>query len=230
MDPISDAISFHQSHPSVLKIRSDLVSSNESFEFKNTSLDEVLTEITNLKSNCSMGFDGIPSKTLKLCAVERAPFLVECFHGSIVKCTYPHNLKHANMVPVPKSGNPLSKSNYRQVSILPVVSKIFERIILKQLNTYFKDKLSPLLGGYKKGFSCQHSLLRLLEKWRVCLDKKGITGTILIDLSKAFDLIDHKLLIAKLAAYGLGKSSLKFILSYLRGRKQRVKINNFFSD
>ena len=100
----------------------------------------------------------------------------------------------------------------------------------KQINTYFKDKLSPLLGGYKKGYSCQHSLLRLLEKWRVCLDNKGIVGTILIDLSKAFDVIDHKLLIAKLAAYGFSKGSLRLILSYLTSRKQRVKLNQFFSE
>ena len=73
-------------------------------------------------------------------------------------------------------------------------------------------------------------MLRLLEKWRVCLDNKGIVGTILIDLSKAFDVIDHKLLIAKLAAYGFSKESLRLILSYLTSRKQRVKLNQFFSE
>ena len=115
--------------------------------------------------------------------------------------TFPLDLKCANLIPVPKSGDLLSKINYRQISVLPVVSKVFERIMLKQINTYFQGKLSPLLGGYKKGFSCQHSLLKLLEKWRLCLDKNRIAGTVMIDLSKAFDLIDHKLLIAKLAAY-----------------------------
>ena len=59
--------------------------------------------------------------------------------------------------------------------------------MLKQINTYFQGKLSPLLDGYKKGFSSQHSLLKLLEKWSLCLDKNGIAGTVMIDLSKAFE-------------------------------------------
>ena len=143
----------------------------------------------------------------------------------------PLDLKCANLIPVPKSGDLLSKINYRQISVLPVVSKVFERIMHKQINTYFQGKLSPLLGGYKKRFICQHSLLKLLEKWRLCLDKYGIAGTVMIDLSKAFDLIDHRLFfIAELAAYGLSKSSLKYIMSYLRGRKQRIKLNNLFSE
>ena len=144
--------------------------------------------------------------------------------------TFPLDLKRANLIPFPKSGDLLSKFNYIQISVLPVVSKVFECIMLKQKNTYFQGKLSPLLGGYKKGFSCQHSLLKLLEKWLLCLDKNGIGGAVMIDLSKAFDLKDYKLFIAKLAVYGLSKSSLKFIMSYLRGRKQRVKLNNLFSE
>ena len=114
--------------------------------------------------------------------------------------SFPTELKMADIVPVPKKGDLNLKSNYRQVSILPVVSKVFERIMLKQINKYMDNKLSPILGGYKKDYSCQHSLLRLIEKWKTCLENKGIIGTVLIDLSKAFDLIDHNLLIAKLSA------------------------------
>ena len=188
----------------------------------------MVSEITNLKSTCAVGSDEIPAKILKLCTFECAPFLVNCFNNTKKLSNFQLELKSANVVPVPKTGDSLCKSNYRPISILPAVSKVFERIMQKQINTYFKDKLSPLLGGYKKGYSCQHSLLRLLENWRICLDNKGIVGTILIDISKAFDVIDHKLLIAKLAAYGFSEGSLRLILS--SSRKQRVKLNQFFSE
>ena len=83
---------------------------------------------------------------------------------------------------------------------------------------------------YIKGYNWQHSLLRLIEKLKHCLDKKGIVGTVLIDLSKAFDLIDHGFLIAKLAAYGFSNDALRFIFSHLHGRKQRVKLNGMLSE
>ena len=75
--------------------------------------------------------------------------------------------------------------------------------------------MDNILGGYKKDYSFQHSLLRLIEKWKTCLDNKGIIGTVLVVLSKAFDLIDHNLLIAKLSAYGFDILSLNFLASYL---------------
>ena len=118
---------------------------------------EVVSEITNLKFTCAVGPDKIPAKILKLCMFECAPFLVNCFKNTNKTSNFPSELKSANVVPVPKTGVSLCKSDYRPIIILHVVSKIFERIMQKQINTYFKDKLSPLLGGYKK-----HSLLRLL--------------------------------------------------------------------
>ena len=229
-ESISGAIDAFETDPSILKIKSTLVNPNDSFDFQETSLEEVVSEITNLKSTCAVGPDKIPTKILKLCTFECAPFLVNCFNNTKKTSIFATELKSANVVPVPKTGVSLSKSNYRPINILPAVSKLFERIMQKQINTYFKDKLSPLLGGYKKGYSYQHSLLRLLETLRECLDNKGIVGTSLIDLSKAFDVIDHKLLIVKLAAYGFSKGSLRLMLSYLTSRKQRVKLNQFFSE
>ena len=84
--------------------------------------------------------------------------------------------------------------------------------------------------GYRKGYSTQHALLILLEKWRAILDKKGYAGAILMDLSKAFDTLNHELLIAKLAAYGFDKSSLLLVKSYLSNRWQRTKINKSYSS
>ena len=90
-------------------------------------------------------------------------------------------------------------------------------------------KLSKHLCGFRKGYSTQHSLLHLLNKWQKCLHNRGKIGAILMDLSKAFDCLPHDLLIAKLKAYGVGTKSLHFILSYLSNRKHRVRIGSSFS-
>ena len=99
-----------------------------------------------------------------------------------------------------------------------------------QIVEFISGKLSPYLCGYRKGYSAQHALISLIEHWRKALDKKGYAGAILMDLSKAFDCINHDLLIAKLEAYGFGKSALELIRSYLSNRNQRIKINNTFSS
>ena len=98
--------------------------------------------------------------------------------------------------------------------------------MLGHVNTILSDKIS----AYRKGYSTQHVLLKLTEEWRKHLDNNQIVGAVLMDLSKAFDCIPHELLIAKLAAYGFDKKTLKFLLSYLKGRKQSVNIKGKLSS
>ena len=99
-----------------------------------------------------------------------------------------------------------------------------ERVIKSQIVPYMDFHLSEFVSAYRKHYSSQHVLIRLLEEWRQNLDQNFIVGAVLMDLSKAFDCIPHDLLIAKLHAYGFSKQSLTYIYSYLKGRKQRVKI------
>ena len=87
----------------------------------------------------------------------------------------------------------------------------------------------PHLCGYRKGYSTQTALISMLEKWKLYRDNKGFAGGVLMDLSKAFDTINHQLLLAKLYAYGFSKQALAIICSYLSNRKQRIKIINAFS-
>ena len=103
-----------------------------------------------------------------------------------------------------KEGDSTEVKNYRTVSVLPTVSKIFERLIQKQISEYFNQFFSPFLCGYRKGFSTQTALVWQIEKWKHQLDKNGFAGAIMMDLSKAFDTINYDLLNAKLHAYGLG--------------------------
>ena len=113
---------------------------------------------------------------------------------------------------------------------MPPISKICEKLLQKQINNYIENVFSPYLCGYRKGYSTQHALICLIEKWEMILGEKGFCGAVLMDLSKAFDTINHELLIAKLHAYGFEKSALKLLLNYLSDRWQRTKINKKFSS
>ena len=115
------------------------------------------------------------------------------------------------------------KSNYLPISILPNLSKVYERIMDNQIYPYLSKKFSKYQCNVRKGFSAQQCLIVIIEKWRQSLDSGGQAAAVLTDLLKAFDCIDHELLIA------FDNSSLTFIYSYLSERKQRTKINSSFS-
>ena len=127
---------------------------------------------------------------------------------------FPDELKPADVTSIYKKDDPNKSKNYRPVSVLSVVSKVFEKIMHDQISQYIKSFLTPYLCGYRKAFSTQQVLLSLIEKWKIVLDSKGYGCAVPMDLSKAFDAINHDLLIAKLYAYGFSKESLKLIKSY----------------
>jgi len=139
-------------------------------------------------------------------------------------------MKLADVHPVFKNGVKTNVKNYRPVSVLSFSSKIFERLLHDQISSYMNKFLSKNLCGYRKGFSSQHALMIMTEKWRKSLDKKGFAGALLMDLSKAFDCLDHELLIAKLHAYGFSIDALELIFEYLKDRWQRVNMNKNFSS
>ena len=93
-----------------------------------------------------------------------------------------------------------------------------------------ENKISKYVKGFRKSHGTQHSLIVMLEKWKKELDKEENMSAIFMDLSKAFDAINHDLLLAKLKAYGFSKHALSFMCSYLKNRRQRVQINNKFSS
>ena len=128
-----------------------------------------------------------------------------------------------------KKGEGTEIENYRPVSILNCFSKIYERFLHDQIASFSNEFLSDFISAYRKGYSTNHVLIRLIENWRTTLDKNLFTGAVLMDLYKAFDCIPHHLLIAKLHAYGLSFDTVTFLNSYLKDRKQNVRINNIFS-
>ena len=143
---------------------------------------------------------------------------------------FPTKLKLADISPIFKKYETVLVDNYRPISILPIVSKIFERIMQKQTKEFVEQHLSPYLCGYRKGYNSQYALLAMIEKWKKSLDNHGLAGGIMMDLSKAFDTINHQLLIAKLYAYGFSKGALELFANYLSDRWHRTKINTSFSS
>ena len=156
--------------------------------------------------------------------------LTKLFNNTILTSNFPDKLKVADVSPIFKKDDPQKSKNYRPVSVLPVVSKVFERLLYKQMSLHVEEYLSPYLCGYRKRFSTQQALLSFLERWKNILDKKGYGGAVLMDLSKTFDTFNLDFLIAKLHAYGFSEESLQLIKSYLTNRWQRTKVNASFNN
>ena len=129
-------------------------------------------------------------------------------NNSIDYSIFPDKQKAADITPVHKKYDRTDKTNYRPVSILPAISKIFEKLLYYQINKFMDKKFSKQLCGFRKVHSAQHCLLVMLEKWRASLDNGGCSGVLLTDLSKAFDCLTHDLLIAKMAAYMVSTTML----------------------
>ena len=115
----------------------------------------------------------------------------------------PITLKNANATPVHKKDDPTDKTNFRPVSVLPLLSKVFERVVYNQLGKHMGTFLNKLLCGFRKAHSTQHALFKLLQRWQKELDNSGLVGTIMMDLSKTYGCLPHDLIIAKFEAYGL---------------------------
>ena len=157
------------------------------------------------------------------------PFITNSINLSIEKDCFPGELKLSEVSAIFKKKDNLDKENYRPVSVLSHVPKVFERIMYHQINNYVNDKLSKQLTGFRKNHSTQHFLSCMLEIWREVLDKGGYICETFMDLSKVFDTLNHDLLISKLRAYGFETEALRYMKRYLTRRKQRVRVNKTFS-
>ena len=125
--------------------------------------------------------------------------MTSCGNEAILSGKFPDSPKLANIVPIHKKKDPTDNCNYRPVSILPLLSKVFEKVMMyDQLYSYMNNFLNELLWGFLKAHSTQHAFFKFLQAWQKELNSSGFIGTILMDLSKAYDCLSHYLLIAKL--------------------------------
>ena len=170
------------------------------------------------------------AKILKQFCDSYLPIITKIINESITKGTFPSDLKLAKVTPVFRRLDVMNKENYRGVSHLFHMFKVFERNLYNQLNDFMKDKLSNILTSFRKDHNAQHSLIIMIEKWKRALDKNMKIGAVFVDLSKAFDTLNHRLLLAKLKAYGLQPTALKQTANYLTGCFQRTKVSNSYSS
>ena len=133
-------------------------------------------------------------------------------------------------MPLHKKNSQLEAGNYRPVSILPIVSKFFERAIYQQLIYYFDNIFNPYLSAFRPGYGCNTALIKVFEDWKNTVDNNVYVAAVLMDLTKAFDCLPHDLLLLRLKAYCLSEYALNLIDDYLSNRKQRVKVDTYFNS
>ena len=160
-DSVARAIEKFKTHPSVLIIKDKIFQGNK-FSFTEVFQSEIEKEIKNLNVKKATTHKNIPPKVLKTSAMVTAETLQRLYNPALTTEEYLSNLKNADVTPVFKKNNPLSKENCRPLSVLPVVSKVFEKLMQNQTNLRIKSFLSPYLCGYRKGFNSQHALISMI--------------------------------------------------------------------
>lgn len=197
------------------------------FNLQSVSSETVKEIIDKLKNKTSSGIDKLSNKLLKVIKDEIAEPLKIVINQSFKLGIFPDKLKVGKIIPVYKKGDNRIFSNYRPISILPSVSKVFERVVHNQLHQYLTQ--SKLYYSSQYGFRTMHSTqfatLELIDKITNEMDRDKIPINIYLDLSKAFDTLDHQILLDKLQYYGITEISLKLFKSYLTNRQQYVEIN-----
>ena len=204
--------------------------SDSKFEFKPAEICNIDKIVKNIGLKKASGVDTLPAKLLKAGSPVINQHICELVNQSIDTGIFPDKLKRAQVTPLFKKDDPLAKKNYRPVSILPIISKIYEKVLSVQLSDYFDNIFHNFLCAFRKGHGCQTTLLRLLEDWKSALDQNLYVAAILMDLSKAFDCLPHDILLCKLSAYGLSSKSINLLGDYLTGRFQQVKIKGVVSS
>ena len=196
------------------------------FCFQPVSEQDVIKTAKSLKS-LALGVDEINSFVVKTLLPRISVVLVDIINTSFEQRIFPERWKKGVVTPIPKVAMPMAPSDFRPISLLPCLSKIIEKLVNTQIVAYITKHsfLDPNQSAYKVKHSTQTALLKLCEDIYDIIDDSEITLLVLLDFSKAFDTVNHKLLIAKLEILGFDKNTCDWILSYLSGRSQMVKTN-----
>ena len=202
------------------------------FVMKCVTDEYVLDVIRNLKTKNSAGNDKISSKLLKQMALTVHSILRLIINQSINTGIFPDKLKLAIVKPLFKNkGDNAMFGNYRPISLLSTISKVFERIVFNQLYSYM-DSNNLFLNsqyGFRKNHSTEYAALEFVDRIAKDLEAKKVPLSVFIDLSKAFDTLDHGILLKKLKYYGIKGTALKWFESYLSNRQQMVNYDGTLS-
>ena len=214
----------------VLRMR--LVGNSTTFSWKPISPDQVDRIIRELKNSKASGIDNIDTYILKITRPFIVPSVCHILNLSLQSNKFPTKWKIAKIVPLYKGkGSTLEPKNYRPVAILPILSKVMERAMFKQLVTYMdSNKLfNPNHHAYRSFHSTTTAMLQMYSTWLDALEKGDMAGVCMIDMSAAFDVVDIELLLEKLKLYGLDRNAVQWVWSYLTYRSQSVYIEGTMS-
>lgn len=203
-----------------------------SFYFKKITPLQVERVINALNSNCSAGPDGLEMRFFKIASHILSFPLAYLFNLALETGETPSSWKCARVTPLHKGGDTQDVNNYRPISIINSITKIFEKLIFNQITTYLNDNnlLAPQQSGFRSNFSTSTALMKFTNDIFSSLDNNRPTGAIFIDLTKAFDMVDHYLLLDKLYAIGFSSDSLLFFNSFLHHRSHCVSFQGCQSD
>ena len=205
---------------------------NTSFVYEPCTPNEVFLIIAELNSSKGSGPNGIPTEILKMINFFICIPLSKIFNLCITTGHHPEKLKLAHVIPIFKKGCRLMVSNYRPISLLSNINKIFEKIMHKRIYSFLEkfQLLYNLQFGFRTKYSTSHALIHMTETIGAALDSGSVTCGIFVDFQKAFDTVNHEILLKKLDHYGFRGVINDWFRSYLTGRKQKVVINGFESE
>ena len=200
----------------------------QNFKFQTVAKSEVERHLKSIKRSKTTGSDDLPPGLLNDSAELIATPLTHLINLSLTTNVFPADWKIAKIIPIYKLGSCSNLDNYRPISILPVLSKIIEKIIHRQLMSFLdrNSLLSPSQFGFRRGLSTELAATLLLDDMRKEVDAGKLVGAVFIDLSKAFDTISHAKLLEKLSQYGVNDGELEWFKDYLFSRKATVSYNN----
>ena len=201
---------------------------NKSSLFLSPTVPSEISQVVDELKNASCGFDGIHSSVIKSCIPFISHPLAYIFNLSILTGSVPSNLKIAKVTPIFKNGDRHSFSNYRPISVLPCFSKILEKLIYKRLSNFLSKYhiLYDQQFGFRNNYSTDLALIHLIDHLSSSLSDKLHSVGVFLDLSKAFDTIDHSILLSKLEYYGVRGIALQWFTDYLSNRKQYTTVQN----
>ena len=204
-----------------------------SFKLKPVEEETVLKHIKELKNSAATGVDYIDTRTVKLIAEQIAPVLTFIINLSIQSSIFPSIWKWAKVIPLLKSmsADAILPKSYRPVALLPILSKVLEKVVFNQLVEYLEQNklIHPNLHGSRSGHNTSTALNQLYDRWVEDVEAGNMVGVLFCDQSAAFDLCDHSILIQKLKLMGVESSALGWIKSYLSNRKQSCFVDGEMS-
>ena len=205
---------------------------NVNFKFKAVDTKIINDIIDKFAPKSSFGFDGIPMKLLKTVKDALLKPITLIINQMLATGIFPEKLKLAKVIPIYKKDDDTLFTNYRPISLLPTISKIFEKVIFKQLYAHFQEKnlFYSSQYGFREGHSTELATLELVDRITIQMDKMNTPVSIFLDLSKAFDTLNHNILLDKLKYYGISGTAHKLMSSYITERKQFVQMDDTKSD